>query len=58
MDYRADNEVMRKSTVPLPKIQKYLDSLSGSKYFFTMDLAQGYYQVAMHPEDKCKTAFT
>ena len=58
VDYRAVNEVMRKSAVPLPKIQECLDSLSGSKYFCTMDLAQGYYQVAMHPDDKCKTAFT
>ena len=23
-----------------------------------MDLAQGYYLVAIHPDDKCKTAFT
>ena len=58
VDYRAVNEVMRKSAVPLPKIQECLDSLSGSKYFCTMDLDQGYYQVAMHPDDKCKTAFT
>ena len=58
VDYRAVNEVMRKSAVPLPKIQECLDSLSGSKYFCTMDLAQGYYQVAMHPDDKGKTAFT
>ena len=46
------------SAIPLPRIQECLDSLSGSKYFCTMDLAQGYYQVAMHPDDKCKTAFT
>ena len=58
VDYRALNEVLRKSAVPLPKISECLDSLSGSKYFCTLDLAQGYYQVAMHPEDKCKTAFT
>ena len=58
VDYRAINNVMRKSAIPLPRIQKCLDSLSGSKYFCTMDLAQGYYQVAMHPDDKCKTAFT
>ena len=58
VDYRAVNLVMRKSAVPLPKIQECLDSLSGSKYFCTMDLAQGFYQVAMHPDDKCKTAFT
>ena len=49
---------MRGPAVPLPKIQECLDSLSGSKYFCEMDLAQGYYQVAMHPGDKCKTAFT
>ena len=58
VDYRAINNVMRKSAIPLPRIQECLDSLSGSKYFCTMDLAQGYYQVAMHPGDKCKTAFT
>ena len=58
MDYRAVNEVMGKSAVPLPKIQQCLDSLCGSKYFCIMDLVQGYYQVAMHPADKCNTAFT
>ena len=58
VDYRAINSVMRKSAIPLSRIQECLDSLSGSKYFCTMDLAQGYYQVAMHPNDKCKTAFT
>ena len=58
VDYHAINSVMRKSAIPLPRIQECLDSLSGSKYFCTMDLAQGYYQVAMHPDDKCKTAFT
>ena len=50
VDYRAVNEVMRKSAVPLPKIQECLDSLSGSKYFCKMALAQEYYQVAMHPD--------
>ena len=50
VDYHAINSVMRKSAIPLPRIQECLESLSGSKYFCTMDLAQGYYQVAMHPD--------
>ena len=58
VDYRAVDEVMRKTAVPLPKIQECLDSLSGSKYFCKMVLVQRYYQVAMHPDDKCNTAFT
>ena len=58
VDYRAINSVLRKSAIPLPRIQECLDSLCGSKYFCTMDLAQYYSQVAMHPDGKCKNAFT
>ena len=35
-----------------------LQSLNGSKWFSTSDLASGYWQMEMHPEDKSKTAFT
>lgn len=34
-----------------------IDSLAGAKYFCTLDLASGYWQVVMHPEDRPKTAF-
>src|SRR5437588_709347 len=34
-----------------------LDTLAGSKWFSTLDLASGYWQVQMHPEDREKTAF-
>ena len=35
-----------------------LEALSGSKYFSTMDLSSGYWQVGMHPKDQYKMAFT
>ncbi|KAL5469217.1 hypothetical protein EMCRGX_G030441 [Ephydatia muelleri] len=35
-----------------------LDSLAGAKWFSTLDLACGYWQVEMDPADKEKTSFT
>ena len=42
----------------LPRVEESWDALSGSKYYSTIDLASGFYQVAMHENDKHKTAFT
>ena len=46
-----------KDAYPLPRIEDNLDALSGAKWFSTMDLASGYWQVGMDPRDKEKTAF-
>ena len=44
IDYRKLNSVTRQDAYPLPRIDSTLDSLSGSKYFTTLDLASGYWR--------------
>lgn len=42
---------------PLPVISEQLDRLPGKKYFTSLDMRSGYYQVPMDPSSKHKTAF-
>lgn len=57
IDYRRLNNITYKDSYPLPLIQDSLDKLGGMKWFSTLDLASGYWQVAMDPKDIQKTAF-
>ena len=57
-DFRKLNEVTVKDAYPLPRIDMCLDSLATAKYFSTMDLQSGYWQLEVHPDDRHKTAFT
>ncbi|GBN85459.1 Transposon Ty3-I Gag-Pol polyprotein [Araneus ventricosus] len=58
VDYRKLNEITKKDSYPLPRIDDTLDALNGSQWFTTLDLKSGYWQVEIQPEDKEKTAFT
>ena len=58
IDYKKINTLIRKNAYPLPGIDESLDSLRGNKCFCPLDLQSGYHQVAMHPEDIAKTAFS
>ena len=58
IDFRKVNSVTHKDAYPLPQIDETLESLSGSQYFTTLDLASGYWQVEVSESDKEKTAFS
>jgi len=58
IDYRKLNSVTHHDAYPLPRIDATLDSLARCKYFSTLDLASGYWQVAVEESDKEKTAFS
>ena len=57
VDYRALNNVTVKNSWPLPRTDDCFDALTGSKWFSTLDLCSGYWQVAMDDKEKPKTAF-
>ena len=57
VDYRHLNSVTKSDTFPLPRIDDLLDQLGKAKYFSTLDLASGYWQVQVHPLSCEKTAF-
>ena len=57
VDYRMLNDVTKKDAYPLPRVDECLDALAGAKWFGSMDLNAGFWQIGMAPEDKEKTAF-
>ena len=57
IDYRKVNAVTRKDAYSLPRVDDTLDTLAGAKWFTTLDLLSGYWQVEVEPSDKAKTAF-
>ena len=57
MDYRRLNEVTKKDTFPLSRIDDLLDQLPHSRFFSSLDLAAGYWQIQVAPDSRSKTAF-
>ena len=58
VDYRELNNVTRKDSYPLPRMDDTLEALNGATWFSTLDLNSGYWQVEVHPSDGEKTAFS
>jgi hypothetical protein len=57
VDFRQVNTKTLKDAYPLPLIDECTDTLAGNLWFHTLDLASGYWQIAIHPDDRHKTAF-
>ena len=57
IDFKAVNNETLKDAYPLPVIEECMDSLAGKKYFCTLDMNSGYWQIPVAKEEKEKTAF-
>ena len=58
VNYKPLNDITKKDSYPLPRIDEILDGLQNAQWFTTLDLASGYWQIKVRPEDQEKTAFT
>ena len=57
VDYRKINQRTIKDAYPIPKIKDIFSSIHGSKWFSTIDLKMGFYQIPMAELSKDYTAF-
>jgi len=57
VDYCKLNSVTIQDAYPLSRIDESLDALAGSKFFSTLDLLSGYWQVPLSPDAQDKAAF-
>ena len=57
VDYRRVNAVSKRDAFPIPDIHDALDHLRSSRYFATIDLLSGYWQLGMTDRAKERSAF-
>jgi len=57
VDYKRLNDVTKKDSYPLPRIDDSLSALGDCKYFSTFDFASGNWKIQVNSEDREKTAF-
>jgi hypothetical protein len=58
VDFRALNKVTQFDAYQLPVFDETISNLHGSKYFTTLDVLSGFWQINIAPRDKMKTAFS
>ena len=58
VDYREVNALTRKDAYPVPHMEDVLQSVGNSKWFCSLDLKSGYWQVPMDLRSKELTAFS
>ena len=60
VDYRRVNSVTKQISQPLPRLESMFDALGDAKpkFFSTLDMSSGFWQIALDPETKHKSTFT
>ena len=58
VDYRGLNNVTKSDNFPLPRIDNLLDELGKARFFSTLDLTSGFWQIRVHDDSQEKTAFS
>jgi len=57
VDFRRLNQLTIGDAFPITRIDEIFDQLGRSRYYTTLDLASGYHQVPIRPQDREKTGF-
>ena len=57
IDYRKLNQATKKDTYLLPRINEIIEAIAKRKYYSTLNMASGYWQIRIRKEDVEKTAF-
>lgn len=57
ISYVELSKLIEKRVYPMPNIDDAINMLKGNKYFKTLDLAQGYYQIELPESERDKTSF-
>uniref|UniRef100_A0A8R1HID4 RNA-directed DNA polymerase n=1 Tax=Caenorhabditis japonica TaxID=281687 RepID=A0A8R1HID4_CAEJA len=58
LNFRKLNEVTVPDNFPLPRIDSIIEKVGGSKYFSSLDMANGYLQLRLDDESSYKCGFT
>lgn len=57
LDSRKLNSVTTRDSYPLPYISRILDNLRGARFITSIDLSKSFWQIPLHKDSRCKTAF-
>ena len=57
IDFRGLNKITVFDAEPIPNVEDLFVRLAHSRFFTKIDLAKGYWQILVLPEDRSKTAF-
>ena len=60
VDYRRVNNVTKQISQPLPRLDSMLDTIGDAqpKFFSSLDMSSGFWQILLDPETKDKSTFT